>query len=148
VGTTAQASSAEGREAGSAGTGTAGSAGNSGSSGNAELGRRGEDLAARYLQRLGLVVLARNWRCREGELDLIVTDGRTLVVCEVKTRSGRAFGHPAEAVTPQKMARIRRITGRWLSAHHVRWCPVRFDVVAIDWPHGGDATVQHIPGAF
>ncbi|OZM74226.1 YraN family protein [Amycolatopsis antarctica] len=116
--------------------------------GSQELGRRGEDLAAEYLHGLGLVLLSRNWRCREGELDLIVTDGRTLVVCEVKTRSGRAFGHPAEAVTPEKVARIRRIACRWMSAHHVRWCPVRFDVVAIDWPHGGAPSVQHIPGAF
>lgn len=113
-----------------------------------ELGRRGEDLAAEHLQALGLVLLSRNWRCREGELDLVATDGTTLIVCEVKTRSGRGFGHPAEAVTQEKIGRIRRVAGRWLSAYHVAWCPIRFDVVAIDWPRGGTARVQHIPAAF
>jgi putative endonuclease len=62
-------------------------------------GVRGEDLAARYLESRGLVVLDRNWRCPEGELDLVATDRRRLIVCEVKTRSSTAFGHPAEAVT-------------------------------------------------
>ncbi|MGH3467738.1 MAG: YraN family protein, partial [Thermocrispum sp.] len=70
------------------------------------LGQRGEQLAVEYLeQRLGCTVLVRNWRCREGELDIVGYDGRTLVVCEVKTRSGLAFGTPAESVTPVKIAR-------------------------------------------
>ena len=64
-----------------------------------ELGRRGEDEAVRYLEQRGLVVLSRNWRCRDGELDVVAVDGDRLVVCEVKTRSGTRFGEPAEAVT-------------------------------------------------
>jgi putative endonuclease len=67
-----------------------------------ELGRRGEDLAASYLESHGLVVLSRNWRCREGELDLVLTDGEQVVVCEVKTRAGTGFGTPAEAVDDEK----------------------------------------------
>ncbi|AIJ21726.1 YraN family protein [Amycolatopsis methanolica] len=112
------------------------------------LGRRGEDIAARHLQKLGFVVLARNWRCRQGELDLIATDGRTLVVCEVKTRTRESFGDPAEAVTEDKIARIRRLAGQWLSIHRVGWCRVRFDVIAVYADGDGEPRVRHIPGAF
>ncbi|MFD6794708.1 MULTISPECIES: YraN family protein [Prauserella salsuginis group] len=113
-----------------------------------DLGRRGEDLAARYLTERGLVVLSRNWRCREGELDIVATDRSTLVVCEVKTRSGHRFGDPAEAVTDDKQARIRRVTSRWLSEFQVGWCPIRFDVLSVDCTPGGEPTVRHIVGAF
>jgi putative endonuclease len=112
------------------------------------LGRRGEDLAARHLAKIGFVVLSKNWRCREGELDVVATDGRTLVVCEVKTRTGTRFGDPAEAVTADKMARIRRLTGKWLSVHRVGWCRIRFDVIAICLPRDGAVQLRHIEGAF
>jgi putative endonuclease len=113
-----------------------------------ELGRRGEDLAVGYLQRRGLVVLSRNWRCRDGELDVVATDRRRLVVCEVKTRSGTTFGVPAEAVTHEKAARIRRVTQAWLAAHQVQWCEIRFDVVAVLAPPEGPVTFQHYEAAF
>ncbi|MEU0464582.1 YraN family protein [Amycolatopsis sp. NPDC006131] len=112
------------------------------------LGRWGEDIAARHLQKLGFVVLARNWRCRQGELDLIATNGRTLVICEVKTRTRESFGDPAEAVTEDKVARIRRLAGQWLSIHRVGWCRVRFDVIAVYADGDGEPRVRHIPGAF
>ncbi|HTF48269.1 MAG TPA: YraN family protein [Pseudonocardia sp.] len=112
------------------------------------LGRRGEDLAVEYLQRRGFVVLSRNWRCRDGELDVVAVDQTRLVVCEVKTRSGTAFGEPAEAVTRSKAARIRRVTQAWLSEHQVRWCEIRFDVVAVLAPPGGPVTMQHYESAF
>ncbi|HKS43942.1 MAG TPA: YraN family protein [Amycolatopsis sp.] len=112
------------------------------------LGRKGEDLAARHLAKLGFVVLSKNWRCREGELDVVATDGRTLLVCEVKTRAGTRFGDPAEAVTPEKIARIRRLTGQWLSAHRVGWCHIRFDVISILLPRDGEVRLRHIEGAF
>jgi putative endonuclease len=112
------------------------------------LGRRGEDLAVEYLQRQGLVVLSRNWRCRDGELDVVATDFARLVVCEVKTRSSTAFGLPAEAVTHDKAARIRRITQSWLTMHQVRWCEIRFDVVAVLAPPDGPVTLQHYESAF
>ena len=112
------------------------------------LGRRGEELAAAYLAEHGLVVLDRNWRCRLGELDIVCTDTRRLVVCEVKTRSGTRFGEPAEAVTPRKVARIRRLTQAWLAAHHVRWCGVRFDVVAVLMEPDRPPTLQHYEAAF
>jgi putative endonuclease len=75
-------------------------------------------------------------------------DGDRLVVCEVKTRSGTRFGEPAEAVTPRKIARIRRLTQAWLAAHHVRWCGVRFDVVAVLMEPDRPATLQHYEAAF
>jgi putative endonuclease len=112
------------------------------------LGRRGEDLAARYLEQRGLVVLSRNWRCRHGEIDLVATDAERLVVCEVKTRSGTRYGEPAEAVDRRKAARIRLVTQLWLAAHHVRWCEVRFDVVAVVVEPGRPVTVQHYEAAF
>lgn len=113
-----------------------------------QLARRGEDLAAQYLTEQGLVVLCRNWRCREGELDLVATDRDRLVVCEVKTRSGTAFGRPAEAVTRAKAARIRRLAAAWLAAHHTGWCEVRFDVVSVVWAAAGPAHIEHLQGAF
>lgn len=114
-----------------------------------ELGRWGEDVAADHLAAAGLVLLARNWRCREGELDLVaIEDGRRLVVCEVKTRSGLGFGAPAEAVSPAKAARIRRLTAAFLRAHRMGWVEVRFDVVAVVAPAGAPMTVEHLRGAF
>ncbi|WP_312871749.1 YraN family protein [Amycolatopsis acididurans] len=112
------------------------------------LGRKGERLAAQHLQKLGFVVLSKNWRCREGEIDIVATNGKTLVVCEVKTRAGEQFGEPAEAVTEEKIARIRRITGQWLRAFSVRWCTVRFDVIAVLARPGGEFELRHFPGAF
>jgi putative endonuclease len=112
------------------------------------LGRRGEDLAAAYLEQQGLAVLSRNWRCRDGELDLVATDGERIIVCEVKTRAGEGYGGPAEAVTAAKVSRIRRLAMSWLAAHRVGWCEVRFDVIAVLLPLCGRAVVQHLPGAF
>jgi putative endonuclease len=111
-----------------------------------DMGRRGEDLAAEYLTDRGLVVLSRNWRCREGELDVVATDGSTLVVCEVKTRSTAAFGDPAEFVTPAKMRHLRHATQAWLRQYGVGWCAIRFDVVAILWPPNGTPRLRHIRG--
>lgn len=113
-----------------------------------ELARHGEDVAAHYLTGLGLVILSRNWRCRDGELDIVATDRRRLVVCEVKARSGLGFGAPAEAVTPLKAARIRRLAAAWLTEHRAGWCEVRFDVLEVLRPPGGPTTVTHLPGAF
>jgi putative endonuclease len=115
---------------------------------NDSLGRWGEDLAADYLTRTGLVLLSRNWRCRDGELDLVATDRERLIVCEVKTRTGSGYGQPSEAVTRAKAARIRRVTASWLRTHRVGWCEIRFDVLAVLRPDGGPVTVEHLRGAF
>lgn len=113
-----------------------------------DLGRRGEDLAVDYLTERGLVVLSRNWRCRDGELDVVATDGRALVVCEVKTRTTGDFGDPAEFVTPTKILRVRRATQAWLRRYRVGWCEIRFDVVAVLWPAGAGPRLRHLRGAF
>ena len=93
------------------------------------LGRYGEDVAARHLAEQGIVVLERNWRCDAGEIDIVGRDGQVLVICEVKTRSGLGYGTPLEAVTPRKVARLRRLAARWLAEREVHPSAVRFDVV-------------------
>jgi putative endonuclease len=97
-----------------------------------EYGQRGEALAARWYERNGFTIVARNWRCRIGEIDLILRRGHMLVVAEVKARRSGAFGVPALAVTPTKQQRLRRLAAAWLAEHRVgRRMSVRFDVVAI-----------------
>ncbi|NLV79449.1 MAG: YraN family protein [Rhodococcus sp.] len=98
---------------------------------NREVGILGEDLAAEYLERAGMTVLERNWRCRHGELDLIAQDGATLVFIEVKTRTGLGYGTPAEAVTPAKAERLRRLAGLWLAEQDRGWERIRVDVVTV-----------------
>ncbi|GGP47820.1 YraN family protein [Saccharothrix coeruleofusca] len=112
----------------------------------ADLGRKAEDVACRYLEEQGLVVLSRNWRCREGELDVVATDGEQLVVCEVKCRSGSGRGDPVEAVTPEKLDRVRRVALRWLTEYRVGWVRLRFDVVAVEWPPDGPVRLRHVRG--
>ncbi|MFF3064525.1 YraN family protein [Oerskovia sp. NPDC057915] len=110
------------------------------------VGRYGEKVAATYLVEAGWVVLDRNWRGTRGELDLVARDGDVLVAVEVKTRRGTGFGHPAEAVTPDKLARLRRLTGEWVATHPVRPASIRIDVVAVVLPAAGAAQVEHIVG--
>ena len=95
------------------------------------LGTRGEDAVARWYEQRGYLVADRNWRVREGELDLVLQRGRALVFCEVKTRRGDAFGTPFEAVTITKQRRLRTLAMRWLSEHRVRAAELRFDVAAV-----------------
>lgn len=108
------------------------------------LGATGEDQVAAWYRRAGYEVLARNWRCREGELDLVCARDRRVVICEVKTRSSLAFGHPAEAVTAAKRRRLRVLATRWL-ADEAPYPPreIRFDVAAV-LPTG----IEVIEGAF
>ncbi|MCW2494859.1 YraN family protein [Jatrophihabitans sp.] len=113
------------------------------------VGNFGEDVAVRHLAALGLTILERNWRCPVGELDIIATEGSTLVFVEVKTRSSLAFGDPAEAVTAAKAARIRRLAVQWLAEHPEQRHPdVRFDVVSVVRVGPGGLTISHFPGAF
>jgi len=113
------------------------------------VGRYGERVAARHVEARGLEVLERNWRGTGGELDLVARDGDALVAIEVKTRRGTAFGHPAEAVTPAKLSRIRRLTGQWLAEHRdVRCREIRVDVVAVVLPRSGAARVEHLVGVL
>lgn len=110
------------------------------------VGRYGEDVALAHVVAAGWTVLDRNWRCRDGELDLVALDGTELVAVEVKTRRSTRFGHPAQAVTREKLARLRRLTALWLAAHDVHPASVRVDVVAVLVPGRGAAQVDHLVG--
>ena len=114
-----------------------------------QLGHDGEDLAAAHLTAAGMQVLARNWRCREGELDIVARDGDALVFVEVKTRSGTAFGEPSEAVGRVKARRIHVLACRWLTEHRPAGCPeLRFDVVSVVRRRGFAPQIEHLRGAF
>jgi putative endonuclease len=108
-----------------------------------ERGRRGEDLAAAWYAGRGYDLVARNWRCPTGEVDLIVRRGELLVVCEVKARRTDAYGPPAAAVGRVKQQRLRRLAAEWLATTGVRGVDVRFDVVAVT-----GIQVEVIEGAF
>ncbi|WP_114203493.1 YraN family protein [Janibacter anophelis] len=112
----------------------------------AGVGAEGEAFAEQYLVARGMQVLARNWRCSTGEIDLVLRDGDEIVVCEVKTRRSRAFGEPIEAITRAKLRRLRRLAGRWLAEHEVSARGVRIDVVALHRDHTDTYSVEHVPG--
>lgn len=112
------------------------------------VGRYGERVAERFLTDRGWRILDRNWRGAGGELDLVALEGTTLVVVEVKTRSGTGFGHPAQAVGPAKQARLRRLTGQWLAEHDVRPAEVRVDVVCVLRSAAGPAEIEHLRGVL
>ncbi|WP_460890048.1 YraN family protein [Promicromonospora xylanilytica] len=133
------------------------------------VGRYGERVALRHVEARGWRVLDTNWRGKDGELDIVALDDDVLVVIEVKTRSGHGFGHPAEAVTPRKLARIKRLTGQWITVFRerlaearlleeagpgsavpvlpdvrARFGAVRIDVVAVTLQAKGRPVVEHL----
>jgi putative endonuclease len=108
------------------------------------LGRFGEDLAAAHLEAAGMQLLERNWRCRQGEIDIVAVDAGCLVICEVKTRRSAAAGSPLEAVTPVKIGRLRRLTAAWLADHPQYFDEIRIDVVAIMRPPVGPLVLEHL----
>lgn len=110
------------------------------------LGQYGEQLAAEHLVRRGLTILERNWRCSTGELDIIARDGACLVVVEVKTRRGHAFGTPLDAVGPRKVRRLRELALRWLDEQHLHAPEIRFDVIGILQRPGGRPVLEHLIG--
>lgn len=110
------------------------------------LGRYGEGLAVAHLTGLGYCILARNWRCDRGEIDIVARDGGVLVFCEVKTRSGTAYGAPVEAVDRRKLGRLRVLAARWLSEVRPEPGETRFDVVSVLRPPGAPITLEHLRG--
>jgi putative endonuclease len=115
------------------------------------LGAAGEDAVARWYVAAGYDVVDRNWRCREGELDLVLARDRhrVLVFCEVKTRRTTAFGAPAEAVTFTKQRRLRTLAMRWLDAHpRSRAVTLRFDVASVLAARDRQPVIEVIEGAF
>jgi putative endonuclease len=118
------------------------------------LGRYGEQLACRYLSDTGFTILDRNWRCARGEIDIVARDAAALVVCEVKTRSGAQFGAPFEAVTRQKLQRLRRLAMLWLDGlpsderAGLSILTIRIDVVSIVKAGTDAARITHLRGVL
>ena len=117
------------------------------------IGHYGERVAEQHLTDAGLTILARNWRCPDGELDIVAAEGDVVVFCEVKTRSSSEFGDPAEAVGAAKADRLRSLALRWLSEQRGlsetrRWPQLRFDVVSVLRRPSGAAHVTHLRGAL
>ena len=110
------------------------------------LARFGEDVAARYVESLGMRILDRNWRCRHGELDIVARSEATLVIVEVKTRASQTCGPPIEAVTPRKVRRLRQCALAWLDARQLHAPNVRFDVVGVACREAGAPIIEHLPG--
>jgi putative endonuclease len=114
----------------------------------AELGALGEQLAVDHLTSLGLRVLARNWRCRYGELDVIAADdaAHAAVFVEVKTRTTDQFGGVEQAVTADKVSRLRRLAGLWLATQDTGWAQVRLDVIGVRIGRRREPEIMHLQG--
>ena len=110
------------------------------------LGRFGERVAARYLRNLGMAILETNWTCKYGEVDIVARDGATLVICEVKTRTGASHGTGLEAITGQKATRLRRLAAYWLEVHSVQPEAVRIEVVSVLVPPRGAPQIERVVG--
>ena len=111
-----------------------------------ELGRAGEDRAARYFQERGFLILDRNWRCSGGEIDLVVANDRDVVIVEVKTRRSVAFGHPFEAIDRRKRARLWRLTAAWIAEHpgEVQGRRMRIDAIGLTGRDPATAVLEHL----
>ena len=111
-----------------------------------ERGRAGERRAARHLEQAGWRVLDRNWRCPQGEVDIVATSADALVIVEVKTRRSDAFGHPLEAVDERKRRRLWQLAFAWMAAHPdlVQGRRLRLDVIAITGDDPETATLEHV----
>jgi putative endonuclease len=115
---------------------------------NARVGNRGEELAAAFLERNGIAVIERNYRCKGGEVDIVAKDGNTLVFIEVKSRKNLAYGVPQLAVTPFKQRQISKAALTWLGRNHQHEKPARFDVIAILLDSEYQHRIEHIRNAF
>jgi putative endonuclease len=112
-----------------------------------DLGRYGEDRAASFLQDRGYEIIDRNWRSPSGEIDLVAREKGRLVFVEVKTRNGSGFGHPFEAITPNKVSRMRRLVAEWCVAKQVSALAVRLDAIAV-LITGGRVHIEHLKEVF
>lgn len=109
-----------------------------------QLGRRGEALAAVFLEEAGLRIVDRNWRCPAGEIDLVAVEGSTLVIVEVKTRSSDNFGQPLEAITAGKLERLYLLASKWARAHNLRFSGFRIDAVGVLDNGSGAPSIEHV----
>lgn len=113
-----------------------------------ELGRRGEALAAAFLIEGGYRILERNWRCGQGEIDIVARHGDELVFVEVKTRSSVLYGHPFEAITAPKLARLRRLAAAWCQQNRGASSVLRIDAIAVIAPRGASPQIEHLKRVF
>jgi putative endonuclease len=125
-----------------------------------ELGRRGEDAAARYLTRQGYRIIARRERILRGDIDIIALDGRTVVFVEVRSRSDTSHGHPVETIDQRKQRRLVDLANAYIRRHRLDDCSVRIDVVTVTfdqppptsgwrlWPQRPEPLVEHFQNAF
>ncbi len=111
------------------------------------IGVIGEDAAAAWYEAHGYQIVVRNWRVKAGEIDIVARIGKTLVICEVKTRSSNAFGLPVEAITRTKQLRLRKLAGLFLSDQPQSGCSVRFDVASVT-PGAHAPNVEILEAAF
>ncbi|UKA52040.1 YraN family protein [Arthrobacter sp. FW305-123] len=112
------------------------------------LGRNGEALAADFLENQGMRIVDRNWRCRDGEIDIVAVEGNTLVVAEVKTRKSLDYGHPFEAVGATKLARLYRLSSLWCREHDLKALRRRIDVVSVVDSGFGEPFLEHLRGVL
>ena len=111
------------------------------------LGRYGEERAVDYLAVLGYENVGRNWCCNAGEIDLVARDRDRLVFVEVKTRNGKGFGHPFEAITPDKVARMRKLVALWCKSRQIGATKVRLDAVSV-LVSSGRVNIEHLKQVF
>lgn len=112
------------------------------------LGRRGETKAARHVRRHGLRIIERNWRCHDGELDILARDGDLLVIIEVRTARTRFAGGPIATVGPEKRRRLTHLAQRWLASSSWRPEGVRFDVIGVVYSGWWRWKIEWVRGAF
>lgn len=113
-----------------------------------ELGRRGEMLAAQWLEERGWEILTRNFRLGHKEIDIVARQGSVVAFVEVKTRTGLGFGHPLEAITRAKRREIARVATTWMARHGERGDLYRFDAIAVLWADGEPPVVEHLEDAW
>lgn len=111
------------------------------------LGKYGESVAATYLQDRGYQIIARNWRCEIGEIDLIAKQKNKIVFIEVKTRNGLEFGHPFEAITAPKISRLRKLVAQWCAQNNASGFSVRMDAISV-LVRSGRVAIEHIKQVF
>lgn len=114
---------------------------------NQNVGKRGENLAADYLERIGYEIIERNWRGPSGEIDIIARDRNCLVFAEVKTRTRTGFGHPFEAITNKKLQSMRRLVAQWCQSKGLSAVQVRLDAVSV-LLLGAKVHIEHLKQVF
>lgn len=112
-----------------------------------DVGRAGEDRAARHLEAIGCTIVDRNWRCRAGEIDIVATTPLAVLIVEVKTRSSTAYGHPLEAIDARKQARLWRLGMTWLAEHRdlVGGRRLQFAAIGLTGTDPATAALEFVP---